>query len=385
MSTRSIGDGNEDELGVRHSRDQFFGDAELGRVDEIVGGVDPEDRSGDGGELRLGVVVARGVDVVEEVVGVGVSGEAGKSSIGISLGLGARGEVLLHLERSRAGDRDQIVGAAETLDGFGGVVAVLPRRIIANDLHGHVAPHAVAAGELDGQAGEGRQGVGELRIGFAPDEGLHAAHRGAEDEAEVVDVQAFEEHGVLGPNHVVVIVLGEVHAEAVGGLAGLAVADVVGEDDEELGDVERLAGAEEDVGEDRVEQRVGATAGAMEEQDGVIGMSSAIAAWLAESEVVELQLGKGFAATEVEVFDDVRAVLDRPFGRTVRRLGVGGESCKNGEEGEATDQWMPPLRQMTISRLASRHSLHRRRISIIAGGKRVIRIAPRPEPLYSHL
>ena len=61
------------------------------------------------------------------------------------------------------------------------VVAVVPGGIVADRLHGHVAPHTVAPGDLDGQAGEGRQRVGELRVGLAPDEGLHAAHRGAED------------------------------------------------------------------------------------------------------------------------------------------------------------------------------------------------------------
>ena len=63
---------------------------------------------------------------------------------------------------------------------------------------------------------------------------------------------------MLQADHVVVAVAREPHAEAVRRLAGLAVPDVVGEDDEVPGNVERLARAEEDVGEDRVEQRVGA-------------------------------------------------------------------------------------------------------------------------------
>ncbi len=57
-------------------------------------------------------------------------------------------------------------------------------------------------------------------------------------------------------DHVVVVVLGELHVEAVGGFGGVALADVVGEDEEVFGDVEGLAGAEEDVGEDGVEEGV---------------------------------------------------------------------------------------------------------------------------------
>ena len=225
----------------------------------------------------------------------------------------------------RATMTSRSLGAAQAFGGLGGVVAVLPGGIVLDVLHGHVAHHAVAAGEFDGEAGEGGESVGELREGLAPDEGLHAAHGGAEDEAEMVDVEAFDEHGVLGGDHVVIVVLGEVHAEAVGGFAGLAVADVVGEDEVVLGDVEGLAGAEEDVGEDGVEEGVGVAAGAVEEEDGVVGVAGGVAVGLAEGEVVEFELGEGFAGAEAEVFDDVGAVLGGPL--SGRGLGAGGDRC----------------------------------------------------------
>ena len=47
-----VGDGDEDELCVRHLFGEFFGDAKLGWVDEVVGGVDVHDRDGDGGHRR---------------------------------------------------------------------------------------------------------------------------------------------------------------------------------------------------------------------------------------------------------------------------------------------------------------------------------------------
>ena len=65
------------------------------------------------------------------------------------------------------------------------------------------------------------------------------------------------------------------------------MADVVGKDEEELGDVEGLAGAEEDVGEDGIEERVGIAAGAVEEEDGVVGVAGGVAVGRAEGEVVE--------------------------------------------------------------------------------------------------
>src|ERR1700733_5325918 len=70
VAAGGVGDGVEDELCVGHLRDHPFCDAKLRWIDEVVGGVDPEYGCGDGGELRCGVVVARGVDVVDEIVSV---------------------------------------------------------------------------------------------------------------------------------------------------------------------------------------------------------------------------------------------------------------------------------------------------------------------------
>ena len=75
------------------------------------------------------------------------------------------------------------------------------------------------------------------------------------------------------------------------------MADVVGEDEEVLRDVEGLAGAEEDVGEDGVEERVGVAAGAVEEEDGVVGVACGVAVRCAEGEVVEVEPREGFAGT----------------------------------------------------------------------------------------
>jgi hypothetical protein len=323
VAAGGISDGEKDELRVGHQWNHFFCHAEFGRVDEVVGGVDPKDRSGDGGEFGRGVVVAGGVDVVEEVVGIRVGVAGGDAVVDVGLDLGAGGVVLLELERSAAGEEEEIVGEGDALDGLGGVLAVLPGGVVADGLHRHVAPFAVASGEFDRLAGEGSEGVDELRIGLAPDKALHAAHGGAEDEAEVIDVKAVDEHGVLGGDHVVVVVLREVHVEAVGGFAGFAVADVVGEDDEVFGDVEGLSGSEEDVGEGWVHQGVGVAASAVEEEDSIIDVAGGVAMEFAEGEVMELEHGERFSAAELEALDDVGSVLGGPLGRSLA-CGLGG-------------------------------------------------------------
>ena len=145
----------------------------------------------------------------------------------------------------------------------------------------------------------------------------------------MINVQAVHQHGVLGGDHVVVVVLRELHAQAVGGLARFAMADVVGKNDVELRDIERLSGPKKHVGKDRVEQGMGIPARSMEQQDRVIGVAGCIAMRLTKREVVEFQLRDGFAAAEVEVLDDVVAVLTSASGWSGRcgpRLQAGGRT-----------------------------------------------------------
>ncbi len=149
----------------------------------------------------------------------------------------------------------------------------------------------------------------------------------------MIDVEAVHQHGVLGGDHVVIVVLREVHAQAIGRLARFAVADVVGKNDVEPGDVEGLAGPEEHVGKDRVKKRMRVPPSSVQQQDRVIGMAGCIAMRLTQREVVEFQLRDRFTATEVEILDDVVAVLGWP----VAGLSVGGRTCKQGGKDEAAE------------------------------------------------
>ncbi len=139
-----------------------------------------------------------------------------------------------------------IAGQAARL---GCIFALLPLGIAGDRIDRHLPHHAVAPGDLDRQAGERHQGVHEIGIGVAPDPGVHAAHRGAHHQTEVIDLQALGEQVVLGAHHVVVVVLREAHVEPVARAARFAVADPVGEDDEVFRRVEELPGAEELAGE----------------------------------------------------------------------------------------------------------------------------------------
>ena len=72
---------------VRHPGDQLLRDLQFRRVYKVVGGVDPKDRGGDGVELRLRVVFARRIEVIEEVVGVGTGDDGVDGAVYIILSL----------------------------------------------------------------------------------------------------------------------------------------------------------------------------------------------------------------------------------------------------------------------------------------------------------
>ena len=104
VAAGGVGDGDEDELCVGHLRDHLFCDTKLRGIDEIIGGVDPEDGCGDCGELRCGIVVARGVDVVDEVVSVSTLDVGVDGLVDVCFDLSARWIVFLELKGRAARD-----------------------------------------------------------------------------------------------------------------------------------------------------------------------------------------------------------------------------------------------------------------------------------------
>ncbi len=200
-----------------------------------------------------------------------------------------------------AHDEQHFVGGAEAFLWLGLVLAVLPGGVVLDVFDGHVAHHAIAARDGHGQTGKGHQGIGEAGVGFAPDKGLHAAHGGAEDQAQVIDVQTFEQHAVLRADHVVVVVAREAHVEAVRGPGAFALTYVVGKNQEVVGDIEWLPGAEKNGRELRRKERPGVAASAMEQQHRVVDVPPRVTVWRAQREVVQVQRRQGLARAEAEV------------------------------------------------------------------------------------
>ena len=303
MAVRLLGRGNQHEPRVFHLLDFPFGDSKLGRVDEVVGGIDEHDRRLDFLKLRRGIVVPRSIHLIEQVVGIENGQTILERVLQIFVGCFARGELLLHGKRSVAGNEQEIERGAQGFFRLLRVLAAFPGGIAADRVHHHLAPHAVAPGDLHGEAGKGHERVHEARIRFSPDERVHAAHGRAHDESQVIDAEAFGDQAKMRRDHVVVVILREARVEAVAGLRGFSVADAVGKNDEIARRVEKLAGTEELSCELRLKELPPGAAGAVKDQDGVRDPSLRVAGGFPERHVVQAQLGHSFPRAKLELMD----------------------------------------------------------------------------------
>jgi hypothetical protein len=100
----------------------------------------------------------------------------------------------------------------------------------------------------------------------------------------VPDSEALGDETVLGPHHVVVVVVREPRAQPVARLARAAVADRIDQDHEVGRCVERLTGAEQLAGENGREKLARGAAGAVDGEDRVPARRAA-------RDVVQPQLG----------------------------------------------------------------------------------------------
>src|SRR5512146_1135543 len=185
-----------------------------------------------------------------------------------------------------------------------------------------------------GMHAHGHERVDELGIRLPPDEGLHASHRCSEHETQMIDVEPLDKHRMRRPDHVIVRVAGKLHPQTVGRFAGLPVADLIREDDEVSSDVQGLPGPKQHVRKHRVEQRMRIPAGAMDQQDGIDGVSRRVAPRLTERYVMKPQIRQRLARAEAEVVDVVDAVADGPVRRRILRLRNlrAGNTYRGGDE-----------------------------------------------------
>ncbi len=306
-----------------------------GRDQHIAAVLDPLHRPLDGAEMRrvgvvLGVVDQHhlGLDLVEIGLGVVVHDRLDRPKLVVGVAPGRLFQPLFVERVGRRQGRRHLLDAGRALDVeiAGGAVdvvarilvveAVVPVRIVADRLGGGAAAEPVAAADLDRLARDRDDPVHQVGIGLGPHPGMHAAHRAADDEAQVADPEVLGDEAIAAVDHVAVAVVREVAAEAVGRLRRAAAADRILHDDEVVAGIERLARPEQFVGE-LGPQPVGAGAGiALQQEHAVDDPAGGVALRHADRAIVQFQLGQHLAAGETVVLqDEIGLVVVRPLGR----------------------------------------------------------------------
>ena len=337
MAAGLVSHRQQNELSSLYALDFVLGNAQLRRINEIVGGVHEHYGRGDLLQIRRGIIIAGGFNGVENVVGVGISEACFHEIVDVGVRHLARGIVLLVLERGGAGDDEEVERRAEA-ERLLRVLAALVVGGQANGVDHHLTPPTVTSSNLHRQAGERHGCIHEARIRFEPDPRMHAPHRGTHDQAQMVDMQAFGEEKVLGGDHVVVVVVRKAGAQSITGFAGATVADVVGENDEVLSRVEELAGAEEHTCKARAYELLATASGPVQDKDRVSGATPRVSLGAAIGGVMDLKFWEGFAAAELKIAGD-EVVL---FG--ILRKRRGREEEKNGKDlhGVEASHFRPP-------------------------------------------
>src|SRR5215471_12584785 len=99
VTSSLIADRNQNVTPSRYPLDLTLQDPKLGRIDLIIGGVYREQWSSDFFEVWLRIIVSRGVELIEHIVGIVASDVRLNQPVEHLVGLVASGGLLLPLKR----------------------------------------------------------------------------------------------------------------------------------------------------------------------------------------------------------------------------------------------------------------------------------------------
>src|SRR5689334_16060892 len=140
---------------------------------------------------------------------------------------------------------------------------------------------------------------------------MHAAHRRAEDQPQMLDVQRLAHQPVLRANNSVIGVARKAGTQPIARFTGPAVADAVGQDDVIAPGVEWLSGTEQRCGKCFRGESAARAIGPMQDQHCVAYHAARVTLRRAECGVVQLELRQRFTRGEAKVANEVIALCER--------------------------------------------------------------------------
>ena len=150
--------------------------------------------------------------------------------------------------------------------GLGLVIAAIPGRIRLDRIDQHPAHHPVPPRDRSRRGGHRHQRIHIAGIGLTHNPGLHATHRVAHHQTEMLDPKTIMHELVFGIDNVGVVVMGEFHPQAVRGLGRVPATKNIGNDYVIFVCIERLARTEQRAGEIRGQQAFAGLERAMKDE-----------------------------------------------------------------------------------------------------------------------
>ena len=151
----------------------------------------------------------------------------------------------------------------------------MPGGVVADGIDDHFAPATVSPRNLGRQTCQRHEGIHLVRVTFAPEPGVHPAHRCSHDETLVITPSSSEQT-ILGFDHVAITVMRKFRVKASLGLARFAMPDAIRKDDEIFFRIQWLIFSEEFIGEFRPNELRSTAGCSVRYQNRVPGMTRSV-------------------------------------------------------------------------------------------------------------
>ena len=138
---------------MRNSFDLAFQNSKLQRIDQIISGIDCEQRRANLFQVRPGIVIVRRFDRVENIVRVVHFHDLLDELVECLVGFCERRCFFLPQDRIAAHEPEHFGGSAETRR-LRFIFPAVPHGIVSDCVDDHPSPGAITSGNLGGQTGQ---------------------------------------------------------------------------------------------------------------------------------------------------------------------------------------------------------------------------------------
>src|SRR5579859_1894325 len=307
VAVRLLAFGNHRELSVLQAFRFALCDSEPWRIDKIVRRIHPHHVRRDFLEARRRIVIPRRIHLIQKVVRVHVFRPRRKIVRKEFVGGIARRQRFLHRNRRAAGNNQKIERHAHGRLRLLFIFAAFPFRIFADRVHHHLAPNAVAPGNLHRQTRHRHQRVHKIRIRLAPHERVHASHRRPKNQPQMLHAEAARQQQMMSRHHVVVVVRRKMRVHSVARLGRFPVSNSIRQNHKIFRHVERLPRPVQFICKLRRQELRTRSARPMKNQNGVRHSSLRIPLRRPQRPVMQLQLRQRFPRPKLEIVRNVIA------------------------------------------------------------------------------